>query len=51
MNSGEKIEEWRKRKSLSDLINNNKYLFNSWRAIKYTQKGKDIGHDPSWDSF
>lgn len=26
MNSGEKIEEWRKRKSLSDLINNNKYI-------------------------
>lgn len=29
MEIGEKLEEWRKRKSLSDLINNNKYLFNS----------------------
>lgn len=26
MATGEKLNEWRKRKSLSDLINNNKYL-------------------------
>lgn len=51
MESGEKLEEWRKRKSLSDLINNNKCLFNSWRAFRYTQKGKSIGNDPSWNSF
>ncbi len=51
MEIGEKLEEWRKRKSLSDLINNNKYLFNSWRSFRYTQKGKKIGNDPSWNSF
>ena len=51
MTTGEKLNEWRKRKSLSDLINNNKYLFNSWRSIRYTNKGKSIGNDPMWNSF
>lgn len=51
MNCGEKLNEWRKRKSLSDLINNNKYMFNSWRAFMYTAKGKKIGHDKSWNTF
>lgn len=51
METGEKLNEWRKRKALSELINDNKYLFNSWRAILYTQKGKKIGYDKSWNSF
>lgn len=51
METGEKLNEWRKRKALSELINDNKYLFNSWRSILYTQKGKKIGYDKSWKSF
>ena len=51
MKSGEKLEEWRKRKALSDLRNNNKYMFNAWRSFMYTNKGKKIGHCKEWDKF
>lgn len=27
------------------------YIFNSWRSIKYTQKGKKAGNSDEWNSF
>lgn len=29
----------------------NPYIYNSWRAIRYTQKGKKIGNSKEWDDF
>lgn len=36
---------------LAQLKRNNPYLFNSWRAILYTQKGKKIGCSDEWRNF
>ena len=47
----DRINEWRKGKALADLKKENPYIFNSWRAIKYTKKGKNAGYDSRWDSF
>lgn len=51
MTNSERIYEWRKRKALADIINNNPKIYNSWRSFRYTQKGKKIGNDPHWDTF
>ena len=37
--------------SCSQLKKDNQYIFNSWRAILYTQKGKKAGVDESWKKF
>lgn len=38
-------------KSSADLRKENPYLFNSWRAILYTAKGKLAGVDETWRNF
>lgn len=50
-NIDEKVNEWRKSKSLVNIKEEYPRMFNSWRAFRYTDKGKAAGNDPSWDSF
>lgn len=33
------------------LRKDNPYIFNSWRSIKYTAKGKKIGNSEEWNDF
>lgn len=36
---------------LTEIKQNNPYIWNSWRSFKYTKKGRDIGVEDSWNSF
>lgn len=36
---------------LAKLKRENPYIFNSWRSILYTKKGKSIGFDATWSDF
>lgn len=36
---------------LAKLKKENSYIFNSWRSILYTEKGKNIGFDLTWSDF
>lgn len=45
-------DAWRKSdKYIGDLKNQYPYLFNSWRAILYTKKGKKAGVSDEWKNF
>ena len=37
--------------SCKELRENNPYLFNSWRAILYTEKGRKAGVVNDWRKF
>jgi len=43
-------EAWKKRDSYRGDIKLSP-LFNSWRAIRFTQKGKSVGNSPEWDDY
>lgn len=47
----DRIEEWKNRKDLHDIIQNNPKFYNSWRSVKFTKKGKKIGYTKEFDSF
>nr|DAW71726.1 MAG TPA: restriction endonuclease [Crassvirales sp.] len=36
---------------LCDIKRNNPYIFNSWRGILYTEKGKRVGTSEEWKDF
>ena len=36
---------------LCDIKGNNPYIFNSWRGILYTEKGKRVGTSEEWKDF
>lgn len=43
---------WKNRKDyIMDLVNENPCIYNSWRGIRFTEKGKRIGNDESWNNF
>ena len=37
--------------NLKDIKRNNPYIFNSWRSMLYTDKGKKIGTSEEWKDF
>ena len=45
------LNEWRKSKSSVEFKKTYPQFFNSWRAFRYTEKGKKIGNSPEWDDF
>lgn len=50
-NLEERLEKLHQISSLSAFKDKNPKFFNSWRAFKYTKKGKSAGNDPRWDDF
>lgn len=45
-------ESWKNRDDyIMDLVTKNPKIYNSWRAIRTTQKGKKAGNEPRWDNF
>lgn len=45
-------ESWKAREGyIGDIKDVYPRIYNSWRSIKYTQKGKKVGNSPEWDSF
>lgn len=43
---------WKNRKDyIMDLVNENPYIYNSWRSIRFTEKGKRAGNDERWNNF
>lgn len=45
-------ESWRNRKDyIGDIKQIHPYIFNTWRGIMYTKKGKNIGVSDEWKSF
>lgn len=45
-------ESWKKRPDyIADIKDIHPRIYNSWRGIRFTEKGKKIGNDPSWNSF
>lgn len=36
---------------LCDIKRNNPYIFNSWRGILHTEKGKRVGTSEEWKDF
>lgn len=36
---------------IADIINNQPYIYNSWRSIVYNKKGKKIGFSEEWKDF
>lgn len=36
---------------IGDLIKENPYLYNSWRGIRFSKKGKKVGTSEEWKSF
>lgn len=51
MDLNERLDVWRKGKALVQIKINNPGFFNSWRAFKYTKKGKLAGNCKRWDDF
>ena len=42
----------RKRKDyVGDIKTKNPKIYNSWRALMFTEKGKKIGHAEEWNNF
>lgn len=45
-------ESWKNREDyIGDIKSECPKIFNSWRAIRYTEKGKKIGNSPEWNDF
>lgn len=45
-------ESWKNRDDyIMDLVTENPKIYNSWRAIRTTKKGKNAGNEPRWDNF
>lgn len=45
-------ESWKHRDDyIADLVNEAPYIYNSWRGIMFSQKGKNAGVCDSWRSF
>lgn len=45
-------EAWKNRPDyIADLTNNNKKIYNVWRGILFTEKGKNIGYQEEWRDF
>lgn len=45
-------EAWKNRDGyILDLVSKNPKIYNSWRAIRTTEKGKKAGNEPRWDDF
>lgn len=51
MTNEEVIQNWRKRDHTADIIRKNPKIYNSWRAFRFTQRGKKIGNSPEWNEF
>ena len=46
------IESWKARDNyIGDIKNKYPRIYNSWRSITNTDKGKAAGHVKEWDSF
>lgn len=46
------IKSWKNRPDyIANLINENPYIYNSWRGILFTKKGKKIGCCDKWRNF
>lgn len=45
-------EAWKSRKDyIGDIREECPKIYNSWRAIKFTEKGKKAGNSEEWDNF
>ena len=45
-------EAWKSRKDyIGDIREECPKIYNSWRAIKFTEKGKKVGNSEEWDNF
>lgn len=45
-------EAWKSRSDyISDIVNENPKLYNSWRAIRFTEKGKKAGCCKEWEEY
>ena len=50
---GEALKEaWKNRDDyIGDIRHLHPYIYNSWRSIKFTEKGKKAGNSKEWDDF
>ena len=45
-------ESWKKRENyIGDIKEENPRIYNTWRAIRFTNKGKKVGNCPEWNDF
>ncbi len=45
-------EQWKQRDAyIGDIVNKHPRIYTSWRAFRFTEKGKKAGNVPAWDDF